>query len=175
MRLPARFQRARYGQWVVTGYGGTYRGSVVDDADPMQQHRLRVVVPEIYGEASVWAAPLSPGGSAEPTPGVGDLIWVSFERGDTDSPLWSSDRHANESVEAGGRYVGKYKGVVVDNDDPSQRHRIQVTVPEIDHSPAWATPSNDDLQYIDPPDIGTEVWIEYENGDPAYPRWVGVV
>jgi hypothetical protein len=24
------------------------------------------------------------------------------------------------------------------------------------------------------PDIGTEVWIEFESGDPNYPIWVGV-
>jgi hypothetical protein len=159
---------------MATGYGGTYRGSVVDDTDPLQQHRLRVVVPEVYGEASVWAVALSPGGSAEPLPAIGDLIWVSFERGDTDAPVWSSERPADDNPSATGRYVGKYKGVVVDNDDPSQRHRLEVTVPEVDPSPAWATPSSDDLQRIEPPDIGTVVWIEYENGDAAYPRWVGV-
>ena len=31
---------------VVTGYGGTFRATVVDDADPMQQSRLQVVVPD---------------------------------------------------------------------------------------------------------------------------------
>ena len=31
-----------------------------------------------------------------------------------------------------------------------------------------------DVQYIDIPEVGTEVWIEYESGDPAYPRWVGL-
>jgi hypothetical protein len=140
----------------------------------MQQNRLQVVVPEVYGEASVWAVPLSPGGSPEPLPAVGDLVWVSFERGDTDSPVWSSDRPANDSAGATGHYIGKYKGVVVDNDDPSQQHRLEVTVPEIDPSPAWATPASDGLQNIEPPAIGAEVWIEYENGDPVYPRWVGV-
>ena len=42
---------------VVTGYGGTFRATVVDGADPMQQSRLEVVVPEVYGDSvPVWAA-----------------------------------------------------------------------------------------------------------------------
>ena len=39
------------------GYGETYRGSVVDNADPEQQNRLLVLVPEIFGNDSVWAEP----------------------------------------------------------------------------------------------------------------------
>ena len=27
---------------------------------------------------------------------------------------------------------------------------------------------------VDLPDVGADVWIEYENGDPLYPRWVGI-
>jgi hypothetical protein len=146
----------------------------VDDTDPMELRRLQVVVPEVYGEASVWAVPLSPGGSAEPLPAVGDLVWVSFERGDTDSPVWATDRHGDENAGAIGQYVGKYRAAVVDNDDPSRRHRLQVMVPEIDPSPVWATRAGDDLENIELPDVGAAVWIEYDNGDPAYPRWVGL-
>ena len=39
--------------------------------------------------------------------------------------------------------------------------------------PAWAIPSDDTL-YVEPPGLGTDVWIEYDSGDPAYPRWVGL-
>ena len=37
-------------QCMVTGYGGTYRATVVDDADPMQQYRLLVLVPDVHGD-----------------------------------------------------------------------------------------------------------------------------
>jgi hypothetical protein len=156
---------------MVTGYGGSYRASVVDDADPLQQYRLGVVVPEVYGaDVSVWAVALYAGGSV---PAVGDLVWVSFEHGDTDYPIWQAAAGAEEDNNASRGYIGKYRGVVVSNDDPMQQNRLEVSVPEVDSSTIWATPS-DDVKYNDPPDVGATIWIEYENGDPAYPQWVGV-
>jgi hypothetical protein len=47
-------------------------------------------------------------------------------------------------------------------------------VPEVDPSPAWAAPSVDDVRDVESPGIGVEIWIEYENGDPAHPRWTGL-
>ena len=69
---------------MASGFGGRYQGSVVDDAYPIGEHRLLVIVPEVWGtEAGAWAVPsLPPGGAA--TPAVGDLVWVTFEGGDTD-------------------------------------------------------------------------------------------
>jgi len=32
---------------MASGFGGTYHDSVVDDADPIGEHRLRVIVPEV--------------------------------------------------------------------------------------------------------------------------------
>lgn len=158
---------------MVTGYGGTYRGAVVDDADPMQQYRLGVIVPDVYGDGvSVWAVALQAGVGQMPV--VGDLVWISFEHGDTDYPIWQlTDGSASTDSSTGG-YVGKYHGQVVDNLDPLQQRRLEVTVPEVNPSAAWATAS-DDVQHLDVPDVGTGVWIEYEYGDPAYPRWVGLV
>lgn len=158
---------------MATGYGGTYRGIVVDDADPLQQSRLGVVVPEIYGDASVWATALLLAGSAAPLPAIGEHVLVSFERGDTDYPIWEQDSGGQESDSLTRGYIGKYRGVVVGNDDPMQEGRLEVTVPEVDPSPAWAVAS-DDVRYIESPEIGSDVWIEYEYGDPAYPRWVGL-
>jgi hypothetical protein len=31
---------------MASGFGGRYQGSVVDDADPLGEHRLRAIVPE---------------------------------------------------------------------------------------------------------------------------------
>lgn len=155
---------------MVSGYGGAYRAVVTDDADPLQQHRLGVVVPEVYGEGvPVWAVALSSSGSL---PAIGDVVWISFEHGDTEYPIWQSTPGQDDNNSAGG-YSGKYRGLVVDNDDPMQRNRLHVTVPEIDPSSAWAEPS-DDMKYTNPPEVGSTVWVEYDNGDPVYPRWVGV-
>jgi Type VI secretion system/phage-baseplate injector OB domain len=156
---------------MVTGYGGTYRGAVVDDADPLQSNRLGVIVPDVYGDGvSVWAAALQGSSSL---PAVGDMVLVSFEHGDTDYPIWEPYSDAEQNGDATSGYVGKYRASVVDNADPMQENRLQVTVPEVDSSSIWATAS-DEVRYGDTPEIGAEVWIEYEYGDPAYPRWVGL-
>ncbi len=156
---------------MVTGYGGTYRGLVVDNADPSQQCRLLIVVPEVYGDAPVWAVALH--NSAAQLPAIGDPVLTSFEHGDTDYPIWEPDSADAQSGNAIGGYIGRYRGVVVDNNDPMQENRLEVTVAEVDAWPLWAMPSTD-VQYEGPPEIGCEVWIEYDNGDPAYPRWVGL-
>ena len=88
----------------MTGYGGTYRAVVVDDIDPLQQYRLGVVVPEVYGEGvSVWAVALSAGSSM---PIIGDLMWVSFEHGDTDYPIWQLASGADDHTATGAYRAG---------------------------------------------------------------------
>jgi hypothetical protein len=112
---------------VVTGYGGTFRATVVDDADPMQQSRLQVVVPDVYGDSvPVWAV-ASRTDDSSGSPAIGDLVWVSFEHGDTDYPVWQADQGADQGVPPAGGYVGKYRAVVVDNMDPQQERRLEVT------------------------------------------------
>ncbi|MEP7046976.1 MAG: phage baseplate assembly protein V [Ilumatobacteraceae bacterium] len=71
-------------------------------------------------------------------------------------------------------YGGTYRAVVVAGEDPMQQNRLEVIVPEVDSSAMWANPS-DDMQDAERPHLGSEVWIDYQGGDPAYPRWVGVV
>jgi hypothetical protein len=156
---------------MVTGYGGTYRGSVINDIDPLGQHRLEVLVPEVYADAAVWAAASTTDDSGLPS--VGESVWVSFEHGETDYPVWQRAEGADGPGEGGG-YPGKYHGRVTDNNDPVQERRLQVMVPDVDSSPAWAT-AGSEVEHLDLPEIDCEVWIEYENGDPAYPRWVGLI
>ena len=156
---------------MVTGYGGTYPAVVVDDADPIQQYRLEVVVPDVYGaDVPVWAAALAAGSAL---PAIGDQVWVSFEHGDTEYPFWQATSGSAADSGSSGAFVGKYHGVVVSNDDPMQENRLEVTVADVDSSSVWATPS-EDVRYNTPPDVGVNVWVEYENGDPLYPRWVGI-
>ena len=155
---------------MVTGYGGTYRATVVDDTDPMQHHRLLVLVPDVYGDTPIWAAALMAGAQL---PEIGDLVWVTFEHGDSDYPIWEPDTGSQQDGHTTPGYVGRYRGTVLSNDDPMQENRLEVMVPDVDPSAAWAMPSYD-TQYLAPPDAGADVWIEYDNGHPAYPRWVGV-
>jgi hypothetical protein len=77
------------------------------------------------------------------------------------------------------RYYGKYRGLVVDNQDPMQRGRLKATVAEVlkDVPTPWATPcvpyagTAAGLYAVPPPGAG--VWIEFEAGDVSRPVWVG--
>jgi Type VI secretion system/phage-baseplate injector OB domain len=159
---------------MANGYGGTYRGSVVDTADPFMQNRLRVLVPEISGSDAVWALPSLPTGDVV-LPSVGDEVWVSFEHGDAAYPVWAASADVEESRPAASGYVGTYRGIVVDNADPLMQNRLQVSVPEVaGEGSAWATPGLSVGSDVQPPPVGAEVWVEYEGGDAAYPIWVGV-
>ncbi len=78
-----------------------------------------------------------------------------------------------------GKYLGKYRSTVVNNVDPKQIGRIQVIVPDVSGlaPTSWAMPCmpyggvNAGLFAV--PAIGTGVWVEFEQGDPDYPIWVG--
>lgn len=77
------------------------------------------------------------------------------------------------------RYFGKYRGVVVNNVDPMQKGRIQVQVPDVlgEALSSWAMPcvpfaGNQSGAYL-VPQVGAGVWVEFEQGNPDYPIWVG--
>jgi uncharacterized protein involved in type VI secretion and phage assembly len=77
------------------------------------------------------------------------------------------------------KYLGKYRGSVLNNVDPMRKGRIQVNVADVlNVMPAtWALPcvavSGLQTGIFTLPPIGAEVWIEFEQGDPDYPIWVG--
>jgi uncharacterized protein involved in type VI secretion and phage assembly len=72
---------------------GKYRGTVLNNVDPMMQGRLQVLVPDVAGLLPVtWALPCVPIAGAQsgmvalPVPQSG--VWVEFEHGDPDFPIW---------------------------------------------------------------------------------------
>lgn len=74
---------------------GKYRGIVVDNADPNKLGRLKLQVPSVLGDEVVtgWALPCLPyGGDVNQgfwfIPEVGAGVWVEFEEGDLEFPLW---------------------------------------------------------------------------------------
>lgn len=78
-------------------------------------------------------------------------------------------------------FIGKYRGTVSNNIDPQQRGRLQVMVPDVLGSTpsSWAEPcvplagsSAAMGVYLVPP-VGAGVWVEFEQGDPGFPIWVG--
>jgi len=71
---------------------GKYRGTVVDNADPLHRGRVQVLVPSVLGEGRMsWAEPClpyaGPGVGFFAVPPVHAQIWVEFEGGDADCPI----------------------------------------------------------------------------------------
>ncbi len=71
---------------------GIYRGVVTETKDPEQRGRLKVRVPAVLGTKALWAEPCvsKPDKSATKAklPKVNAEIWIQFEGGDTDTPVW---------------------------------------------------------------------------------------
>jgi len=78
-----------------------------------------------------------------------------------------------------GRFYGKYRGMVINNIDPLQIGRLMVQVPDVTGLPpsTWAMPcmpvAGIQNGMFAVPIIGSGVWVEFEQGDPDHPIWVG--
>ena len=73
---------------------GKYRGKVESNVDPKQLGRVQVSVPAVLGDGRLsWAMPCSPYAGPQVgfffVPPIGGNIWVEFEAGDPDYPIWS--------------------------------------------------------------------------------------
>ncbi len=75
-------------------YFGKYRGTVVNNLDPEQRGRIQVMVPDVSNlMPSSWAMPCFPVGGMQTgffaVPLVGAGVWVEFEQGNPDYPIWT--------------------------------------------------------------------------------------
>ena len=72
---------------------GKYRGQVADNVDAAERGRVQVSVPALLGDQLVWAMPCVPyagnGVGLFALPPVGAGVWVEFEGGDLDYPIWT--------------------------------------------------------------------------------------
>lgn len=73
---------------------GKYRGTVVQNVDPEQRGRIQVMVPDVSGLIpSTWAMPCVPIAGKQSgsyfVPQIGAGVWVEFEQGDPDYPIWT--------------------------------------------------------------------------------------
>jgi hypothetical protein len=93
----------------------------------------------------------------------------ALSRGLAEGTIMSNDK----------KYYGKYRGVVLNNIDPLQMGRLMVQIPDVTGlAPgSWAMPcvpvAGIQNGMVALPIIGSGVWVEFEQGDPDYPVWVG--
>jgi Uncharacterized protein conserved in bacteria len=79
------------------------------------------------------------------------------------------------------RFYGKYRGLVVDNEDPANLGRLRLKVPSVlgnEVVTGWALPCAPyggaaDQGFLFIPDREAGVWVEFEEGDLEFPIWVG--
>ena len=81
---------------------GKYRGVVTDNNDPLKKGRIRATVPDVYGAGeSGWAKPAAPFSGNQmgffAVPDVHADVWIEFEHGDKDYPIWSGCWWGEES------------------------------------------------------------------------------
>jgi Type VI secretion system/phage-baseplate injector OB domain len=77
----------------VQKFYGKYRGTVINNIDPEQIGRIMAIVPAVSNVIPTsWAMPCVPfAGKAEgffAVPQIGAGVWIEFEGGDPDKPIW---------------------------------------------------------------------------------------
>ncbi len=84
---------------------GKYRATVLNNVDPETRGRLMLSIPDVLGVVpSTWAEPCTPlaGPTGAPmgvymVPPIGAGVWVEFEHGDPDYPIWVGCRWGGPS------------------------------------------------------------------------------
>ena len=73
---------------------GKYRGTVIQNKDPMLMCRIQALVPDVSAVMPTsWAMPCLPGIGLQygivAIPPLGAGVWIEFEQGDPDYPIWT--------------------------------------------------------------------------------------
>ncbi len=76
----------------MTTFYGKYRGTVVNNVDPLTRGRVQVAVPAVLGAGCLsWAEACVPYAGDQvglfAVPPIGANVWVEFEAGNPDSPI----------------------------------------------------------------------------------------
>src|SRR3954452_16042649 len=86
-------------------YFGKYRATVINNIDPEMRGRLMLMIPDVlslipstWAEACVpLAGPTGPPMGVYLVPPIGAGIWVEFEQGDVNYPVWTGCRWGAQS------------------------------------------------------------------------------
>ena len=87
-------------------YFGKYRGTVLQNVDPMFKGRIMCLVPDVLGPTpSNWceactplAGPTGPPMGVYMVPPIGAGVWVEFEQGEPERPIWSGCRFGTGDI-----------------------------------------------------------------------------
>jgi len=86
-------------------FWGKYRGIVTNNSDPEERGRIKVIVPKVFGKELElpWALPCvssaGEGFGAENIPNENDGVWVEFENGEAEKPIWVGFWWADEEFD----------------------------------------------------------------------------
>jgi hypothetical protein len=85
---------------------GKYRGKVLENVDPLFLGRILANVAAVPGMRMNWCMPCTPYAGRSvgfyAIPPIGANVWIEFEGGDTNYPIWSGCFWAEEEVPTGG-------------------------------------------------------------------------
>jgi uncharacterized protein involved in type VI secretion and phage assembly len=78
----------------VAKFYGKYRGTVFNNLDPEMRGRIQAVVPDVTGVLpTTWALPCVPLAGKQcgefAVPQFGTAVWIEFEQGNRDHPIWT--------------------------------------------------------------------------------------
>lgn len=83
-----------------------YRAIVRDNRDPSKAGRLKVAIPQLTGSTPTdWIWPLVTSGYLV-LPKAGEQVWVGFEAGDQENPVWLGKTAETKAYSVGSQSVG---------------------------------------------------------------------
>lgn len=97
----------RHGLENTGNFYSLYRGVVVENEDPESLQRLKLIIPQISGNDSYdyWAHPRNvfygEGYGMQILPKRGDIVWVEFEGGRPEIPVWSLGHPGRKELPTG--------------------------------------------------------------------------
>lgn len=96
-------------------YAGLYRGIVSNVNDPEMRARIKCIIPDVLGdtEESAWCEPCINCASDNIgdlyIPQIKDTIWIMFEKGDCNKPVWMGNWYKPQQTPLGTNYNSLYR------------------------------------------------------------------